>query len=85
MARLGEQNSNSTVSFNVRKGSATLATGTVAVVDASISSTSIVLLMPSGTTNAGLLDVTLNAGVGFTINSLNVLDGRTVQYLVVYS
>ena len=85
MARLGALNSNTTTGFNIAKGSATLSGGTAVVSNSAITSTSIVLLMPSGTTNAGLLDVTLSAGVGFTINSLNILDGRTIQYLVVYS
>lgn len=67
---------------NKSGGSATLSSGTIAVSNTSITANSVVILMPVGVTNAGELGVTLNAGVGFTIDSSNILDARVVKYVI---
>jgi hypothetical protein len=70
---------------STRYGSATLSGGTVVVADTSITSNSVINLMPVGITNAGFLGVTLNAGVGFTISSSGGSDARVVKYSITES
>lgn len=67
-----------------RVGNATLVGGTIAVVDASVTANTIILLSRKtigGT--AGNLTYILNAGVDFTINSDNALDTSVVSYFLV--
>lgn len=67
-----------------KSGTATLVAGTVTVANARVTSTTKVRLTAqnaSGT--AGFLSITLNLGVGFTINSTNAADTRTVFYELV--
>lgn len=61
-------------------GKATLAAGTVAVSDTSVTAGSVVLLTAEGTPTGAELGYTINPGVGFTINSSNGADVRTISY-----
>jgi hypothetical protein len=65
-------------------GHTTLSGGTIVVANTDILSTSIIIITGNGNTNAGFLSVTKNAGVGFTIDSSNLLDNRTVDYIIKY-
>lgn len=65
-------------------GQATLTAGTVTVSNTNIQSTSIIICTANGVLNSGFVSVTKNAGVGFTIQSSNILDGRTVDYMIKY-
>lgn len=69
----------------LKMGTAVLVGGTKTISDTSILSTSKVFvsnLSVGGT--IGILSVSLNAGVGFTINSANVLDTSTIAYEIRY-
>lgn len=66
-------------------GNATLSGGTIAIADASVTANSVVVCQyktASGT--QGFLTYTLNAGVGFTINSSSGSDASVVSYTVKY-
>lgn len=65
-------------------GQATLSAGSVTVSNANIQNTSIIVCTANGTTNSGFVSVTKTPGVGFTIQSSNVLDGRIVDYMIKY-
>jgi hypothetical protein len=69
--------------LEIRRGSATLSNGTVTVSDPTITAGSIILTSPVGTSNGGILGVTVSAGNSFTIASLNVLDARTINYIII--
>ena len=67
------------------QGTATLVAGTVTVANTNITATSIITLSYKtigGT--AGILSYTLNAGVGFTINSSSNTDTSVVVYSITY-
>lgn len=67
-----------------RGGNATLVAGTITVANTSITANSIVLYARKTIGGvAGNLSYTLNAGVGFTINSSNVADISTVSYFII--
>ncbi|MES2287546.1 MAG: hypothetical protein V4547_17765 [Bacteroidota bacterium] len=68
---------------NASVGTATLVAGTIAVANTNITANSRVFISPVGNANAGLLDVTTSAGVGFTIRSASPSDVRPVYYWVV--
>lgn len=68
-----------------RFGSATLVAGAVVVANTSITANSVITFMPVGIANAGFMGVTLNPGVGFTINSSNAADVRVVKYTITES
>lgn len=66
-----------------RAGNSTLVAGTVTVANTNITANSIIYVnhkTPGGT--MGFLSYTLNAGVGFTINSSNAADTSVVSYLI---
>jgi hypothetical protein len=84
MSRLGSINSD--LGFGIDAvGSAVLVGGTVTVNNSSISANSIIILTAQlGILNLGFLYVSTRVnGVSFTINSSNILDTRTVGYLIV--
>ena len=64
-------------------GRATLVAGTVTVTNTTIGANDLIFLTPIGSTNEGLLSVTITPGASFTILSSNVADIRTVNYMVV--
>lgn len=69
---------------NGKSGVGTLIAGTKVVSNIKVQATSYIRLTAqnvSGT--AGFLSVVLNPGVGFTINSSNVADTRTIFYEIV--
>ena len=71
---------------NARVGTGTLSGGTLAVANTSVTANSIILLSAIGggtLANLGALYVIANAGVGFTVNSTNVLDDNHFNYLIV--
>lgn len=65
-----------------RSGSSTLAGGTVTISNTIVTSSSIVLPIASGTTNAGALSVTITPGTGFVVNSTNASDARSFKYII---
>ena len=66
-------------------GTANLSSGAATVSDSSVTANSIILLTAEdGTLNVGNLYVASRiAGTSFTMNSSNVLDARTVGYLII--
>lgn len=64
---------------NLRYATATLTGGTVTVSDSAIGSTDHINPVGIGTTNAGALSYTINAGVGYTIYSTNGSDARAIS------
>jgi len=73
---------------NARIGTGTLSGGTLAVANTSVTANTRVFLTDttSGTlTNVGSLTAVINAGTGFTVNSTNVLDTSTFNWLLVES
>lgn len=67
-----------------RSGVATLVAGTKIVSNVLVNSTSYVELTAQNTGGtAGYLSITLNPGVGFTINSTSATDTRTIFYKIV--
>lgn len=89
------QNLVGTVPFSTsRTGTATLASGTVTVANTSVTANSKIFVTRSGlngSTAAGTLSVTKNAGVGFTINSYSAVaavvtgDTSTVDWFIIES
>lgn len=71
--------------YDIRKsGSAILVAGTKVVANTNITATSLLRLTAQNSSGTpGFLSVALNAGVGFTINSTNALDTRTIFYEIV--
>lgn len=66
-------------------GSTTLVAGTKAVTDTRILATSRVFVTNNSVGGTiGIISVVLNAGVGFTINSTNILDTSVINYLIIY-
>lgn len=66
----------------VANGQATLIAGTGATVtNAAVTAQSIVIVTGIGSTNAGLLSVTLSAG-SFLIQSANALDARAIMWVL---
>lgn len=65
-------------------GTAVLSGATTTVNDTNVTATCKIHLTPqSGILNAGMLGVAnLIAGVSFDIKSTNILDGRTVAYII---
>lgn len=69
---------------SMAKTSATLAGGTVTIADSRITASSHVAPTGLGALNIGILAVTINPGVGYTITSSNVLDARALSIGVMY-
>jgi hypothetical protein len=69
---------------NQRAGNAVLVAGTVAVANTTVTANTVVMLTrkTAGGT-IGSLTYTLNAGVGFTINSSDPADTSTISYLLI--
>ncbi len=65
-----------------QRGSVALSAGTATVMTANVATGDLVILTPRGVAAGGALGVTIADGVSFTIDSLNVLDGRTVDYAI---
>jgi hypothetical protein len=70
---------------NGSTGSGTLSSGTATIANTSVTSTSIIILVDTGSsiTNLGSLQVSSKtAGTGFTVQSSNVLDTSTFTYIL---
>lgn len=72
-----------TTGTNGRTGSSTLAAGTVTVSNTSITTNSQVLTTARHATTPFALDITYNAGVGFTITSANIGDTRVIDWVII--
>lgn len=72
-----------TAGANQRAGETTLVTGTKTIANTSVTANTVVMLSrkTAGGT-LGFLSYTLNAGVGFTINSSSATDTSVVEYLL---
>lgn len=70
---------------NQRAGNLTLIGGTKTIANTTITANTIIMLTrkTSGGTLGTAITYTLNAGVGFTVNSDNVLDTSTFSYLLI--
>lgn len=71
---------------NARIGTGTLSGGTLAVANTSVTASTLVFLTDTTSgalTNVGSLTVTTAAGTGFTVNSTNVLDTSTFNYILI--
>jgi hypothetical protein len=66
-------------------GNTTLSLGEKVIADQNIQSTSQILVSNVGTVGTiGILSVRITAGSSFTINSSNILDSSSVNYVIVY-
>lgn len=77
------QGGNSVINSTSNAGLATLVAGTVSVANAGISASPTIMLTPQSSGSIGTLSYTSVAGVGFTINSTDGGDTRTIAYLIV--
>lgn len=69
----------------MKLGTTTLVGGTKVIADSAITANSSVFVTNNSAGGTiGITSIVLNAGVGFTINSTNILDTSTVRYLIVY-
>lgn len=67
---------------NQRAGTDTLASGTVSVANTGVTTSTIILVTPQST-GVGTVSATPNPGTGFTMDSTDITDARTVAYFLV--
>jgi hypothetical protein len=68
------------------RGTATMSSGSVTIPLSSISTGDQIYLTPKGggiLSNLGIMRVSINAGVGFTVTSSNILDNNSFDWIVV--